>query len=175
MSTNDLQNKTLEIQRLRNAQKYRVIPRLDPPFQDPDPTTGVFRGIGQHLGKNALAHMMRARTSNKDAARPEQTHGPYIDLLVSAQGAFEAFLVFGETGRIENDGVVARSFFMALAKEVEGIRLDTFDVFQPVPFRVASGLFHGSGRDVHGLDLFAPFRNLYRKTTGVRKRIQRVA
>src|SRR5215471_13627670 len=100
-----------------------MIPRLDPPLQHPCPAPRILRRVRQHLGKSPLAYMVRARTCNKDAARPEQAHGPVVDLLISAQGAFQTFLVFGESRRVEDDRVVPHSFFMALAEEIEGIRL----------------------------------------------------
>src|SRR5438552_15398656 len=98
---------------------------------------------------------MRTGACNKDAAGPEKPHGPVVDFLVSAKGSFQAFLIFGEGGRIEDDRIVAPAFFMPLPQEVEGVSLYALHVFEAVAFGVRPRQGAGLGGDVHGFNVVA--------------------
>src|SRR4051812_21416485 len=98
-----------------------MVGRLNAAFKHADPDTCVVRSFCKHLGKQAFADMVRAGTSNKDAARSQQPHGSVVDFLVSAHCAFKALPVFCKGGRVENDRVVTGAFPVALAKKIECI------------------------------------------------------
>ena len=118
---------------------------------------------------------MRTGACNKDAAGPEKPHGPVVDFLVSPKGSFQAFLIFGEGGRIEDDGIVPPAFFMPLPQEVEGVSLYTLHVFEAVAFGVRPGQRHGLGGNVNGFNVVAPAGNLNGKSSGIAERIERSA
>src|SRR5204863_900337 len=105
-----------------------MVCRLGSPLQNPSPAARVPGRLGEHFGKNGFTDVMRTGTCNKDTARPEQAHGAVVDLFVATEGAFQALLVFGEGGRVQDDGVVAPAFPVALREKIEGIRLDALDI-----------------------------------------------
>src|SRR2546422_410082 len=118
---------------------------------------------------------MRTGACNKDAAGPEKPHGPVVDFLVSAKGSFQAFLIFREGGRIEDDDIVAPAFFMPLPQEVEGVSLYALHVFEAVAFGVRPGQRHGWGENVNVFNVVARVDNLTGKPSGIAERIERSA
>src|SRR5205809_5743576 len=109
-----------------------MISGLDPSFDYPRPATGIFGRIRQHFGKNALVDVVGTRPSSKDAARPEEPHGPIVDFLVASEGAFEALLILGKSRWVQNNRIVAHTFLVTLAEEVKRIGLDAIDILQAV-------------------------------------------
>ena len=128
-----------------------MISSLRPPLQNSGPAAGVLGSIREHLGKNPLADVVRTGACDKDAPGPEQAHGPVIDFLVSPERSLQALLIFSECRRIQDDRIVAPSFFMAFPQEVERIRLDAFDIGEPIPagIRPTKNALLSSGRRPH--------------------------
>ena len=145
---------------------------LEPALQNPRPAAGVIGGIGQHFGKERLGHMVRAGAGHQDASRPKQPHGPVIDFFVAAEGAFEAFLVFGKGGRIQDDGVVLSAFLVPVPEKIESIGFDAFDVRKTVPFNVRSGERGRGCGDIDRLDVVAQVADLDGKTAHVTESIE---
>ena len=98
-----------------------------------------------------------------------------VDFLVSPKGSFQAFPIFGEGRRIEDDGIVPPAFFMPLPQAVEGVSLYALHVFEAVAFGVRPGQRYGLGGNVNGFDVVAPVGNLNGKSSGIAERIERSA
>ena len=145
---------------------------LDSPLQNAYPAAGIIGGIGQHFGEEALGHVVGARTSNKDAARAKQPHGPVIDFFVAAEGASETFLIFGESGWIQDDCIVLSALLVSFSQEIKNIGLDTFYVAETVPLSVGSGKLDGGSGNIDRLHAVAQVTDMNRKTTHVAEGIE---
>ena len=145
---------------------------LDSPLQNTGPAAGIIGGVGQHFGKEALGNVVGARACNKDAARAKKPQGPVIDFFVAAEGAFEAFLIPGKGGWIQDDGVVLSPFLVPFPEEIENIGLNTFDIGETVPFDVGSGHLDRRGGNIDRLHSIAQVTDMNRKTTPVAKSIE---
>src|SRR5712692_5477149 len=118
---------------------------------------------------------MRAGACDKDASGAQEPHRSIIDFFISTQGAFQALLILGKGGWVQDDGVVAPAIAIAFAHEVESVRLDAIDILQPIPLRGGFGQLHRRRRNIDGFDMLASIRDLNRKSTGIAERVQRIS
>jgi hypothetical protein len=75
-------------------------------FQDSQVPVGI-EGCGcKDVEEVGGAHVVRARASHEDAARPEHLQGAQVQLFIAADGGLAILARFRERRGIENDGVV---------------------------------------------------------------------
>ena len=116
--------------------------------------------------------MVRAGACNEDATGTEQPHSPVVDFFVATQRGLQAFFVFCKSGRVQDDGFVPLAFLMTFAEEVEDVRLDAIDIFEPIAVDIGLCQSHGSRRDFNSFNVLAYVRDLDGKSAGVAEPIQ---
>ena len=84
--------------------------------------------LGHYFQKISRTNMVRARTGDQDSSRTEHLQSPQIELLVAAQGRRQIALALGESWRIEDDGVEMLPGTGVVAKQVEGVSLNPFNL-----------------------------------------------
>ena len=109
---------------------------------------------------------------HKDAAGAQQTHGPVIDFFVAAEGASETFLIFGESGWIQDDCIVLSALLVSFPEEIKNIGLDTFYVAETVPLSVGSGKLDGGRGNIDRLHAVAQVTDMNRKTAHVAEGVE---
>ena len=77
-------------------------------FHLPEGNAGIICGILNHLFKEVGCDVLAAGAGNQITARNHHLHGPEVDFLISAQGAFHGGPCFGECRRIQDDHISAR-------------------------------------------------------------------
>src|SRR5687768_12500453 len=82
--------------------------------------------------------MEAAARREEVAVLREQTHSAEIDLLVAAERGRQRLARLGESRRIQDDRIVALAAGLAVAQEIERVRLHELDVGEPVEGGVGS-------------------------------------
>ena len=62
---------------------------------------------------------------------------------------------------------------MAFPQEVERIRLDAFDIGEPIPAGIRPGQRYRFGRNIDGFDVLTPIGDLNGKSSGIAECIER--
>ena len=102
-------------------------------FDQAEGAVSVEGGGGQHFEEVGLADVVGAGAGDQDSARAEHLEGAEIEFLIAAQGGVEVALGLGESGRVENDGVVATRLLRTsgggiVLEQIEGVGFDPFDL-----------------------------------------------
>src|ERR1700722_9122776 len=105
-----------------------MVLRLSANFDQTKRAVGVDSGAGEHLEEARLADVVRAGAGYEQPAGTEHLEGAKIEFLVAAESGIEVALRFGESGRVENDSVVVMVGGGVVLEQVEGVRLDPFDI-----------------------------------------------
>src|SRR5262249_14516118 len=93
--------------------------------QQTQPGAGVAGGVAYHGLECVLAHVVRTRERRQHAARLEQPDGAQVDLLVTAQRAFERAAAAREGRWVEHDQAEALAGGVQAARLVEGVGVAT--------------------------------------------------
>ena len=125
-----------------------MISRLSPDLDEPKSPMGVEPSRGEHFEEIGLTDVVRAGAGDENSAGPQHLEGAEIQLLVAAECGVEIALGFGESGWVEDDGVVAASLLSAsrggiVLEQVEGIGFDPFNLLCPQKRLIESGILFG--------------------------------
>src|SRR6266567_8817126 len=119
-----LEQRPLDVSRLRDREHLGMIERLPRERPDRDAPTAVRGRILQHLLKKRPGQMKAAARGIQQPAWSQQTDRAKIDILVTAYRSRQRGPGLGESRWIENDRVESDPFALLLAQIIERVRLD---------------------------------------------------
>ena len=90
-------------------------------FQQLQRALRFLRSPGDDFAEQFRRDAARAGTGDEEAAGREQADGAVVDLAVGAQRALEALLAFGESGRVEDDGVELAALAVERAQRLDRV------------------------------------------------------
>src|SRR5580700_222962 len=135
---------TLQVSSFGDGREGGMVFGLAANFNQAQATTGVEGSRGQHLQEVGCADVVGAGASYKDAAGAKHLQGAQVELFIAPKSGVEVALGFGESRRVENDGVVAAVGGGVVVEQVEGVGFDPLDFrIIPVPWRQIAAIERG--------------------------------